>query len=124
MTYFVQARKLHKDLYIKKTLTTQHSTTPWIPKQDIRVTSIDMIVLNTAPSGSGNTVIRVYKDRTLSSEETLFTGTFSAGETEEATTSTFSKKITAGSRITYSIVSEAAGNPGEYCLIRFTYENI
>ena len=124
MTYFVQARKIHKDLYVKKSLTTQHSTTPWMPKQDIKITSIDMLILNTAPSGSGSTVVRIYKDRTLSSEETLFDGTFSAGETEESTASTFSKVILANSRITYSIVSEAAGNPGEYCLIRFTYENI
>ena len=83
-----------------------------------------MLILNTMPSGSGSTVVRIYKDRTLSSEETLFNGTFSAGETESSSASTFSKVILANSRITYSIVSEAAGNPGEYCLIRFTYENI
>ena len=123
MTYFAQANRQQKDLYIKKTLSTQHSTTPWIPKENIKITAIDMTVF-TAPAGSGNTTIRVYKDRTLGSEATLFDGVFSAGETSESTATNYSQTIVAGSRITYSIISEASGSPGVDCLISFTYENI
>lgn len=122
MTYFAQAKKKQKDLYIKKSLTVHNSTTHWSIKQPVMFKRV-IIDLNTSPSGSGTTSIVIYKNRGRSSQQTIFTGNFSSGETTKSSSYNLDIKINEGDAITYSVASTTSGNPGGNAIIHFIYEN-
>ena len=121
MTYFTANRKLQKDLYVKKDLDLQDSTTPWVPKSNIRITSI-LVKAYTAPTGTGNTTVRVYKNKGTASEAILSDLVLNSSTVSAQTANNYSQDIEADSEITYSITTTTSVHPGKDAIINFIYE--
>lgn len=122
MTYFSKHRQLQKDLYIKKDLDIQNSTTPWVPQRNIIINSIK-VKAYTTPTGTGLTTIRIYKNRTESDEEIIADLALTNTQSTAETSSSFIKKIDSGEKITYSITTTTSIHPGSDAIISFNYEN-
>jgi len=123
MTYFKQTKeKFQKDLYIKKKLSVGHNETPWVPKVNITLKKIVVELKDTA-SGTGNTIVRIYKNYGSGSQETIFDAVFAANDVTQETSSLFSFSITAGEEITYGVTQVTSNDPGGEAIISFVYEN-
>lgn len=125
MTYIVRNQikeSLQKDLYIKKKLNVSVSQTPWIPKVNITLKKIVCDLKDTA-LGSGNTIIRIYKNYGQASQDTIFDIVFAQNEVTQETNSIFSYSINAGDEINYGVVSVTDADPGGEAIISFIYEN-
>ena len=125
MTYVHQTQykeKFQKDLYIKKKLSVEHNETPWVPKVNVTLKKIVVDLKDTA-SGTGNTIIRIYKNFGQSSQTTIFDAVFSANDVTQETSSLFSFAVLAGEEITYGVTQVTSNDPGGEVIISFVYEN-
>jgi hypothetical protein len=111
---------LQKDLYVKKDLDVQDSTTPWVPKNKINITKIN-VKAYTAPTGTGSTTVRIYKDKGESSQAVLCDLVLNSSTVEASTGSSFNEELDAGSKITYSITTVTSVHPGSDAIISFMY---
>jgi hypothetical protein len=122
MSYLLNKPLLQKDLYIKKKFTVSDSTTPWIPQVNITLNSIKVELKDTA-TGTGNSVLRIWENRGASNQAIIFDATFSANDAIKQTNSSFSRSVTSGAEITYSITQITTGDAGGEAIISFVYEN-
>lgn len=125
MTYIRQSpykETFQKDLYVKKKFTISNSNTPWVPKIDIVLNKIVCELKDTA-TGTGNTILRFYKNFGASSQAIIFDAVFAANDVSQETSTIFSFAISAGDEITYSIVSTTSNDPGGEAIISFLYQN-
>jgi len=125
MTYITRSlsrETLQKDLYIKKKFSVGVNNTPWIPKVNILITKIVCELKDTA-SGSGSSVIRIYKNYGTASQETIFDAVFSENQISDETNALFSYSLPAGSEVVYGITSVTSNDPGGEAIISFLYEN-
>jgi len=119
MTYLPK-KPLQKDLYIKKDLDIQDSTTPWVPQNKIKITKIK-VKSYTSPTGTGNTTLRIYKDKGDSSQAVLCDLVLNSSTTQAQTGGSFSEEIDIDSKITYSITTVTSVHPGSDAIISFMY---
>lgn len=125
MTYIHTAQykeKLQKDLYIKKKLSVGHNNTPWVPKVNVTLKKIVIDLKDTA-SGSGNTIIRIYKNYDHSNQQIIFDAVFAANDISQETNSLFSFEVLAGEEITFGVTQVTSNDPGGEAIISFVYEN-
>lgn len=124
MTYIIQNKEtFQKDLYIKKTLLVENSVTPWVPKNDIKIKSI-VCELSDTPLGSGNSIIRIWKNRGEASQQIVFDASFAANESSKSSATNFSHAISANDKITHSVTQIAGTDAGGHAIISFLYENV
>jgi len=125
MTYIYQSQykeKLQKDLYVKKKLSVGHNDTPWKPKVVISIKKIVVELKDTA-SGSGSSIIRIYKNYGHSSQQIVYDAVFAANDISQETSSLFSFAVPEGSEITYGVTQVTSNDPGGEAIISFIYEN-
>lgn len=125
MTYIRQSQykeTFQKDLYVKKKFAVGNSSTPWVPKVGIVLNKVVCELKDTA-TGTGNTIVRFYKNFGGSNQAIIFDAVFAANDVSQETSSVFSFSINAGDEITYSVVSTTSNDPGGEAIISFLYQN-
>ena len=109
---------LEKHLYVLGTLETTTTSTPYTPLQKMYFTGVTA-TLNTAPVGSGNTVVKLIRNNDTSN--VIYTATFGAGDTSV----NISTKaiLNAGDSMSLSISSVAGTSAGSDLVFKLTYHN-
>ena len=115
---FTPTQHQEKHVYSLGTLALTTTSTPYTPLQKMYLREAKA-TLDTAPSGTGNTVVNLIRNN--DANDVIYTATFTPGSTSASITTTAT--LNAGDSMSLNISSISNGSPGTDLVFKLKYHH-
>ena len=115
---FTPTQNQEKHVYLLGTLALTATSTPYKPLQKMYFRQAKA-TLDTAPSGTGNTVVNLIRNNDTS--DVIYTATFTPGSTSVSLNTTAA--LNAGDNMSLNISSISSGSPGTDLVFKIKYHH-